>query len=792
MANSPRLRFNPIEPTVSRGAVADFGEVYRAQRDREQLVGELTSESRMLQDAYEPFQEYFNSEIRPMAPDFFDYGVENSARDAAAGNPGSPISMDLYRAIEDSGFHPDATLLQQFLDQIAEAGLEPPEEIGVEQLMARLEATRQGIAAEAQGYDEIISRGQGVSSFFASLAGGSIASLDNFETLITAPVGAASRLGILATAGIEGSLAAATEAATTPMRNQFLAELGLPEESILQNALFGFGAGAILGGGLRSLTMGAEAGTNALGSLFTRPEEQRALAQMMQDHEDPEIRAVAEAVLEDVRDAEAAGATGSGEARLEHQERASAAQAAAQAGEIPDIPDRPVAATGRVSIVSGELEEIDPRAIQREPEVFQFRSDADAEGVTDRLRDVPEWRSERAGVAIVFEYADGRQSIADGHQRTALANRIMASDPSQDIRMAARVFREVDGFTPENVRVIAALKNIAEASQGMTTALARDAARVLRVSQEYLRDLPRGPGIRRAQDLSNLSDDAFGLVINDVVPDSYAALVGRLVEDPSLHESMVRLIERTGPRTEAQAESVIRQALAAPVVRETAADLFGEEDIARSLYVERAKVLERATQLMREDERTFRTLTDRQAQIEGAGQNELDRMSNARMRELMNEALYGVDALAYRAGPISEALDNGARAYAKNGRLKDAAGEVVSTILDELRRNGLDGGRSRAPRQPAEPARQSAEAPDPNQGFDDAIDGAAIDGQIALTRLDRTAAAEGPNADLFDRVPVGLEEVDGDIRARTVSRADLEDEMAADEEFAEAIGVCLK
>ena len=113
------VQLQPIDPGATQGPRATFGETAGAAFRREQEVGELSSKNRFLNEVYDPFIGYFNSTIRPMAPDLFSYGIENSAR--APNN--SPISLETFRAIEDQGFHPDEETLTRFIGELEAAGV---------------------------------------------------------------------------------------------------------------------------------------------------------------------------------------------------------------------------------------------------------------------------------------------------------------------------------------------------------------------------------------------------------------------------------------------------------------------------------------------------------------------------------------------------------------------------------------------------------------------------------------------------------------------------------------------
>lgn len=820
-----RLNTNPLEPNFASGGQPSFGESVGAGFDLGITSGSVAANRRQ-QEALGGWAPIFTSVVQGQLD----------------------LPPDLQKSLFDQGFDPDEKTLTDLSAWMSEEG----EALGLtltdDMDPAKVIERREAITATAQERAQDAQRRLAQGSAFGGFVGAVGAEFTDPLNIATLAVGAPARAGILATAGIEALVNAAIEGLDTPNRNAIARELGLPESSALENAVIGGAFGAVAGGGLRGLQLATPPVVRAAAGLVRSTRDRKAMAQALRDDPDPAISSLADQVLDDVTEAELAtgGGRASSEAMTEHEGRVAQAASDALRGVDPEMPDRPVTAVPQSSILNGEIEEVDPRNLVVEPVRFQFKSEADTGGLTDKLRDVPEWRSERAGVVLVYESFDGTRFIADGHQRTGLARRIMERDPAQEIRLAAKVFREADGFSAENVRVIAALKNIAEAADGMTTKMARDAAKVLRSDPAAVRELPSGPGVSRAQDLTALSDDAFALVINDVVPDRFAATVGRLVKDPAMHLPIMRLLERTSPATEAQADAIVRQALATPVSREVTEDLFGTSEQVESLFLERAKVLERAMRMLRDDERTFRTLTDRGETIEGRAGNKLDAVGNAVNRKRIEEAMAAIQKLAYRAGPVSEALDNGAKSYKDNGKLGDAAGSVVSAINDELERNGLAGLGAGEPRRAAKSQSPSEPTPDPNAEFGEP-GGAGADAQIANTRIvvegdearaeratettqagdqlliegvepitarervqtaadqplmaqTRTTDSEvgglfDPNdparSDLFDQVPVGVRQVDGEMRAETVSRADLARELDADDEFAEQIGLCL-
>lgn len=328
-----------------------------------------------------------------------------------------------------------------------------------------------------------------------------------------------------------------------------------------------------------------------------------------------------------------------------------------------------------------QLDRYDPRTLVVDPERFQFKGGGDEKGVLDTLRGVQEWNPILSGKAVVWVDEAGVPHVADGHQRVGLANRLIGENPNADIAIDAVTLRAADGITAEQARTWAALKNVAEGSGSPI-----DAAKVLRAAGDRapIPLPPRSALVRDARAIAALSDDAFGMVVNEVVPPAYAAIVGRLAPGaPELHAAYLQLLHRLEPATLTQADSIVRQAIAAGATRETQLGLFGEEIVSRSLYLERARVLDNSLRRLKNDKRVFRTLLESKDDIEGAG-NVLATDANAAKVENNAQALDILTRLAHRTGPVSDALGSAAAELAA-GRSAKAA---VDRFLAELR--GID------------------------------------------------------------------------------------------------------
>lgn len=755
------VQLQAFESLAIRGERVGLGGAIHAGFDIARPRVGFAPARRLEREIWEPFAKWLPS-VLPAADSI---GLQQDASGRPITDPaqlegqGNVISADLADRLRNQEDQPDE---QTFVDLLAELdvmGISIPDSITPEAMALRREDITAGYLADLQRNEEILSRAGQKTGLLGQFIGGFGAELTDPANVATFVIGAPARFGILATALTEAGVNSLIEGAQTPGRNEFLRAIGAPEETLLRNMGFGALFGGIFGGTMKTAQVTIRNASQSVAARIKSNQARREVVRLGRESEDPDIRAAAEVVSRDLDDEAAAITNPSIEASREHNARAQEATQAAHEGRAPDMPDRPTAATPARSIINGEIEEVIPGNLLVQPDRFQFKSEIVAEGgVTPKLQDVTKWDPGMAGVVMVFEYADGSRAIADGHQRVALANRIMEADPKQDILLAAKVFREADGFTVPEIREVAALINIAQAADGMTSAMARDAAKILRVNPAAIETLPHGPGIARATEWSSLSDDAFNLMINDVVPENIAALVGRMVRDPELHLSIMRLLESTEPRTAAQAESIISQALEAPTIREKVSDLFGEREVVESLYIERAKVLERTMALIRNDRSVFRTLDESAGRIEGRGKNKLDRLSNKEARLQIEQSLAAIQALAHRAGPISEALNNAATKYKETGKLKDAATSVVDAVRGAIEQGGLDSLGNGGVRSTAKAEISRSTAPNPVERFDDPV-GEGAKQQVEDTRIDVPAVTK-EQQDL------------GDLRALVDSGAD--------------------
>ena len=544
--------------------------------------------------------------------------------------------------------------------------------------------------ASMEEADELFARSPGLGNWVAQFAGGTVAAISDPVNLEAMVLGGSAKT-IWGLAFQEAVIGASVEAIQQPEIAEWYATLGLDytSEDFFTNVGFAAAGGAAIPLGVAGVKSGAP--IVGRGISITVDQAKAGIAALRKSG--VKLSPEAETLLLKAQNAEDLAAanplTPSAKGEVEHKARVSDALSAVEANQPPAIsnqpqtPPAPAKSIDAYDNLDGVIFKFDPDEIEVDAETFQFKAGGDAFGVTDRLQGITTWDPIKAGNVTIYEYADGRKFIADGHQRVGLAKRIKASDPGQDVVLYGMKLREVDGVSPQEAMVIAALKNI---SEGTGTAI--DAAKVLRTAPGRVTELPpRSPFVRQARELTNLSDEAWGMVRNEVVPSNYAAIVGRLASnDPDMQTAAMGVLAKADPANEFQAEAIVRQVMATPISRETQENLFGEEMVVESLFAERAKILDRAQKQLRKDRSTFKNLVDNQSRIEGEG-NQLATESNQKRINEDGTAIAFLQSQANRKGAIADALNAAARNAKSTGNIASATRNFIESV-----RRAIDAG----------------------------------------------------------------------------------------------------
>lgn len=408
-------------------------------------------------------------------------------------------------------------------------------------------------------------------------------------------------------------------------------------------------------------------------------------------------------------------------AKAENETRLIKTENALNENRTPDISELPSSPIKDSFIKdSAEIKEtipLSPNQINVEAKKFQFK-ESDELGVTDRLQGVKKWDNYQAGLVSVYKYSDETFSIADGHQRLALAKRIMKEDPGQDIKLNAYVFDEADGWTIPQVRALAAVKNIAE---GTGTVL--DAVKVLRIDPSRLDNLPpRSQLVMQAREIIKLSEDAYGSFVNGVIPANYAAVIGRLIDDKALHADAVTILAKADPPNVFQAESIVRQIKNAGREEIEQISLFGDEIVSKSLYAERAKILDRTFKELKTDKKSFENLLKNAETLEQEG-NVLVQDLNQKRANIDGQAIAILQAVANRKGPLSDKLNEAAKLASETGNYSTAVRGFVQDVRGSMESGDFgrisDGELGRIVDDPASRSGSEIEAESNVKDFDD-------------------------------------------------------------------------
>jgi hypothetical protein len=189
-----------------------------------------------------------------------------------------------------------------------------------------------------------------------------------------------------------------------------------------------------------------------------------------------------------------------------------------------------------------------PETIKTDAKAYQFRAHGDSHGVTlSRHIRRERWDAILDGDPLLLhERLDGSLYVADGHHRLDHAKHTNASGNGPG-KVAAYILREADGYSVEDVRVIAAYKNM---SRGSADPL--DSARVFKEVASGRVDIAKLPQLQMdkgnlilSYKISKLPEDVIRQVEAEQIPVTLAADVAQRFDTPELQRSMVEMVGKT-------------------------------------------------------------------------------------------------------------------------------------------------------------------------------------------------------------------------------------------------------
>lgn len=346
---------------------------------------------------------------------------------------------------------------------------------------------------------------------------------------------------------------------------------------------------------------------------------------------------------------------------------------------VPDgpapVPDRLINPPGTREMYLGkpmESQRFDAFDLGFDADTFQYKTGGDARGVRADYAGVEQWDRLAAQAIMAYRFADGRLAVADGHQRTGMAQRLVNNKLEPEISLDAFVFNEADGWTAGQVRALAARRNLQQGTgDPIDTAIAlREMPAILDKSVRRSTD-----HMRTALALSKLHPDVFRMVRAEVLPQNAGRAIGERVSDTGQQKAAADAVLRLGLKGEDTIAAFIEELKASALREDTTFDLFGEEQIQRSLAVEMADIKVRVGDLLKQNAKAFKRVNDAADMLE-AKQNVIQRDVNAGVARTSGEAAQLLRTLSLDPGPLRDALMSGA------GRL--AAGEKPATVARDV------------------------------------------------------------------------------------------------------------
>lgn len=389
------------------------------------------------------------------------------------------------------------------------------------------------------------------------------------------------------------------------------------------------------------------------------------------------------------------------------------------------------------------------------PHKFQYKMATDAEGVSPLLKETRVFNPDLAGVVSVWrDPSDGRTYVVNGHHRYELAKRTGQKNIT---------VRHIEASDAVAARAIGAQQNIAE---GRGTAV--DAAKYFRDTGTTPEDLQKkgiSLGEATAKDgmaLSRLDQGLFNRVVSGDLRQGRAKAIGEATDDHAEQKAILSLVERkerSGAKvSDDTLAELIRLVKGSEQTTETTADLFGTQQITRSLALEKAEISAHIKQQLSRDKKLFGFVAKegRATELARAGNRiDVDRSKEVSTSAAQAEEVY--NKLSERGGPISSILDESARRLADGENGGTVKADAYQRVRAEVSKT-LGEPEERSPDRPKE-------TPQANQEIEPTLPGME---QVPAERAE--ASAEQHGKDLSDKLtepPKSIERAAGEMEQKS-------------------------
>jgi predicted kinase len=327
------------------------------------------------------------------------------------------------------------------------------------------------------------------------------------------------------------------------------------------------------------------------------------------------------------------------------------------------------------------VEEFDINKLTTDAKTFQYKSETNQFGISDKLMGVTKWDQPSASTILVYEFKDGRLAVVDGHQRFGLAKKLIDQKP----RLYGYRVREADGYVPDHAMLQGVAINL---RQGTGTAI--DAAKMMRVKNfdinSIMASMPiKSEIVKVAQGLTKLSNDSFSMVVNKFIDYKVASRVGELIPDKELHASTLTILKKQKFDNMQQVDLILKQIRETPSVKMKEQTLFGVEEFKQSLIVEKSILLTNFAKSTKDKKKLF-SLVLREDQLLTSAGNKLDNINNEKIVTQNAKIQEKIEILATRVGQLSTDLTQAARLYQAGN--KSEARKYFSDAVDRAAERG--------------------------------------------------------------------------------------------------------
>ena len=331
------------------------------------------------------------------------------------------------------------------------------------------------------------------------------------------------------------------------------------------------------------------------------------------------------------------------------------------------------------------IEQFDIDKLTTDAKTFQYKSETNEFGISDKLMGVTKWDQPSASTILVYEFKDGRLAVVDGHQRFGLAKKLIDQKP----RLYGYRVREVDGYVPDHAMLQGVAINL---RQGTGTAI--DAAKMMRVKNfdinAIMASMPvRSEIVKVAQGLTKLSNDSFSMVVNKFIDYKVASRVGELLPDKELHASALTILKKQKFDNMQQVDLILKQIRETPSVKMKEQTLFGVEEFKQSLIVEKSILLTNFAKSTKDKKKLF-SLVLREDQLLTSAGNKLDNINNEKILTQNAKIQEKIEILATRVGQLSTDLTEAAKLY-KQGNKQEAGKYFRGAVIRAAERGDFDG-----------------------------------------------------------------------------------------------------